>query len=368
MQIGEHTARRRAPRPTRTFVSLTGPAGNLGDALIRRGTLDWARGTSGELVVYTGAAPDVWLEQLGVPADAVVLRSKRSVASWLWMLASAPRRPVLVFEAGEVPLDRGNALREFVFLAETLLVRLKRGVVVRPPRAVRAATQPSLWLHSIAARASQFALWRDATSRAITGGTQLVPDIGFAAGCRTGLAWDQRDELIVSLRGKRPLPDPRWVDALTSFAAAQGLQIRTVVQVREDEERAGELAVMLGGHFDAWGMRDAVAQEALVRERYDRARLVISDRLHVLILAALGGAVPVELVPAPTRKIADSFATIGLAGVSADAASLSPDQITAFLAAQLDRADEVRQRVSAADARLAETEADIRRAIEAARA
>ncbi|MDF2562135.1 MAG: hypothetical protein K0R99_3581, partial [Microbacterium sp.] len=84
MQIGEHTARRRAPRPTRTFVSLTGPAGNLGDALIRRGTLDWARGTSGELVVYTGAAPDVWLEQLGVPADAVVLRSKRSVASWLW--------------------------------------------------------------------------------------------------------------------------------------------------------------------------------------------------------------------------------------------------------------------------------------------
>jgi exopolysaccharide biosynthesis predicted pyruvyltransferase EpsI len=140
------------------------------------------------------------------------------------------------------------------------------------------------------------------------------------------------------------------------------------VQVREDEDRAGELAVMLGGQFDPWGMRDAVAQEALVRERYDRARLVISDRLHVLILAALSGAVPVELVPAPTRKIADSFATIGLAGVSADAASLSTDQITAFLAAQLERADEVRQRVSAADARLAETEADIRKAIEAARA
>src|SRR5690606_41885045 len=45
-------------------------------------------------------------------ADAIVLRSKRSVPRWLWLLASAPARPVLVFEAGEVPLDRGNARSE----------------------------------------------------------------------------------------------------------------------------------------------------------------------------------------------------------------------------------------------------------------
>ncbi|MBD3943931.1 polysaccharide pyruvyl transferase family protein [Microbacterium sp. NEAU-LLC] len=368
MRSGEHGTGRRRPRPTRTFVSLTGPAGNLGDALIRRGTLDWARGTSDELVAYVGGAPDVWLRQLGVPTGTRVLRSKRSVARWLWMLATAPGRPVLVFEAGEVPLDRGNGVRELVFLAETLLVRLKRGVVVRPPRAVRAPTQPSLWLHSTAARASQFALWRDDTSRATTGGSQLAPDIGFAAGQRAGLPDGERDELIVSLRGKRPLPAVEWADALTDFAAANGLRIRTVVQVREDEERARELAQMLGGEFDPWGERDAVAQEALVRERYDHARLVISDRLHVLILAALSGAVPAEVVADPTRKITDSFATIGLAGVSADAASLSPDEITAFLTKQLTRADEVRAAVATAYARLAETEADIRTAIEAARA
>ncbi|GAA5204816.1 hypothetical protein [Microbacterium jejuense] len=367
MHSGGSTARRR-PRPTRTFVSLTGPAGNLGDALIRRGTLDWALGTSDELVAYVGGAPDVWLQQLGVPTDAIVLREKSSIARWLWMLATAPRRPVLVFEAGEVPLDRGNGLRELVFLAETLLVRLKRGIVVRPPRAVRAATQPSLWLHSTAAKASQFALWRDGTSRATTGGSRLAPDIGFAAGQRPGLLWDERDELIVSLRGKRPVPDKEWAEALKAFAAAHELRVRTVVQVREDEERARELATMLDGVFDEWGDRDAVAQEALVRERYDHARLVISDRLHVLILAALSGAVPVEVVADPTRKIADSFATIGLTGLSADAASLSPDEITAFLTKQLTRADEVRAAVAAAEARLDETEADIRSAIEAARA
>jgi len=367
MRSGGSTVRRR-PRPTRTFVSLTGPAGNLGDALIRRGTLDWALGTSEVLVAYVGTAPDVWLRQLGVPTGTRILRGKRSVARWLWMLATAPGRPVLVFEAGEVPLDRGNGLRELVFLAETLLVRLKRGVVVRPPRAVRAPTQPSLWLHSTAARASQFALWRDVTSRATTGGTQLAPDIGFAAGQRPGLPSNERDELIVSLRGKRPLPGPQWAEALNAFAAAHELRIRTVVQVREDEERARELATMLSGEFDPWGERDAVAQEALVRERYDRARLVISDRLHVLILAALSGAVPSEVVADPTRKIADSFATIGLTGVSADAASLSPGEITAFLTRQITRADDVRAAVTRAEARLAETEADIRSAIEAARA
>ncbi|WP_426323895.1 hypothetical protein [Microbacterium sp. E-13] len=360
--------RRRAPRPTRTFVSLTGPAGNLGDALIRREQLAWARGTSDELVVYTGEAPDAWLAQLGLaPGDAVLLRSKRSVPRWLFMLATAPSRPALVFEAGEVPLERGNALRELVFLAETVLVRLRRGVVVRPPRAIRAPTQPALRLHSLAARASQFALWRDATSLRIAAHGQLVPDIGFAAGRRDGLPWNARAELVVSLRGKRPRPGPAWVEAVTGFAAAQGLRIRTVVQVREDEDRARELASALGGEFEPWGDRDPVAQEALLRERYDGARLVISDRLHVLILAALSGALPVELVPAPTRKIADSFATVGLTDMSMDAANPGPRGITGFLTAQLTRVDDVRRRVGEAEVRLSGIEADVRAAIRSAR-
>ena len=139
----------RAPRATQTFVSLTGPAGNIGDALIRRETLAWAVGTSDELVAYTGDAPDVWLRQLGVPAESFVLRTKKSVPRWLRLLVLAPRHPVLVFEAGEIPLDRGNGLRELVFLAETLIVRLKGGVVVRPPRGIRAPSWAALAIHRL---------------------------------------------------------------------------------------------------------------------------------------------------------------------------------------------------------------------------
>ena len=75
------------------------------------------------------------------------------------------------------------------------------------------------------------------------------------------------------------------------------MRIRTVVQVREDEARARELAVALGGEYEMWGDTDAVEQEARLRQRYSGARLVVSDRMHVLVLAAIDGAAPAELVP-----------------------------------------------------------------------
>lgn len=354
-------------RPTRTFASLTGPAGNIGDALIRRGTLDWAKGTSDELVVYTGDAPDVWLAQLGVPVDAIVLRSKRSVPRWLWMLLTAPARPVLVFEAGEVPLHRGNGLRELVFLAETVIVRLRRGVVIRPPRGIRAPSNPSAWLHARAARLSQVALWRDAASAAIVGGGRLAPDVGFAAGRGPGCPRAERDELIVSLRGARPRPDDAWVHAVRETAASQGLRIRTVVQVREDEDRSREIAAALGGDFDPWGDTDAVAQERVLRERYANARLVLSDRMHVLVLAALGGAVPVELVPQPTTKIAEAFRTVGLHELTLDSSTADADAMRHFLLTALDRDEEVSACMRDAERALTAIEAEVRETIRAAR-
>lgn len=358
----------RAPRATRTFVSLTGPAGNIGDALIRRETLRWAEGTSDELFAYTGDAPDVWLKQLGVPAEAVLLRTKRSVPRWLWLILTAPRRPVLVFEAGEIPLDRGNGLREIVFLAETIIVRLKGGIVVRPPRGIRAPSWPAMAIHRLAARLSQATLWRDASTMTIARSGRLVPDIGFSAGALDGLPWSERTELLVSLRGARPLPDAEWFRVVRESAERAGLTVRTVVQVREDEDRAREVARLLGGEFDAWGSTDPLVQERRLRERYEAAQLVISDRMHVLVLAALSGAIPVELVPGPTAKIADAFAAIGLDEISFDASSGDPARIRAALDPTLERAAVVAGRVRAAEVTLADIQRDIRATVQRARA
>ncbi len=355
------------PRPTRTFVSLTGPAGNIGDALLRRATLGWAGGTSDELVAYVGDAPDVWLRQLGIPSDAIVLRSKRSILRWLWMLATSPAHPVLIFEAGEIPLHKGNGLRELVFLLETWIVRAKRGVVVRPPRGIRGTSTPSLRLHSLAARGSQFALWRDRRSADAVGTGRVVPDLGFAAGQRDGAPFAERRELIVSLRGTRPHPGQAWITAVRPYAAESALRNRTVVQVREDETRSEQLATELGGVFEPWADHDAVEHEAVLRTRYDGAQLVLSDRMHVLVLAALSGAVPAELVPDPTDKIAENFAVVGITGTTMDAASATPADMTAFLTGRLADAELVRRRVADAAAVLAGLEAEVHTAIRTAR-
>lgn len=358
----------RAPRATRTFVSLTGPAGNIGDALIRRETLAWAVGTSDELVAYTGDAPDVWLRQLGLPAESLVLRTKKSVPRWLRLLVLAPRHPVLVFEAGEIPLDRGNGLRELVFLAETLIVRLKGGVVVRPPRGIRAPSWPALAIHRLAARLSQVTLWRDEATLATARCGRLAPDIGFSAGTRAGLPWGERSELLVSLRGARPLPDAEWLSAVRETAERAGLSIRTVVQVREDESRARELAQLLGGEFDAWGDTDPLVQEESLRQRYDAAQIVVSDRMHVLVLAALSGAVPVELVPGPTMKITKAFAAIGLHGVSVDSSASDQTRMRAALLPTPERAAEVSERVRIAAATLDGIQQEIRDTVRRVRA
>lgn len=358
----------RVPRRTRTFVSLTGPAGNIGDALIRRETLGWALGTSDQLVAYTGGAPDVWLRQLNLPADAIVLRSKKSVPRWLWLLLIAPRHPVLVFEAGEIPLDRGNGLRELVFLAETLIVRLKGGVVVRPPRGIRAPSWPALAIHRLASRLSQVTLWRDGSTLATARCGRLAPDIGFSAGTRPGSPWQERSELLVSLRGARPLPDVAWLSAVREAAESAGLSIRTVVQVREDESRARELARLLGGEFEAWGDTDPLVQEERLRQRYDTAQVVVSDRMHVLVLAALSGAIPVELVPSPTQKIAKAFAAIGLHGLSVDASASDPTRMQEALRPTPERAAEVTERVRMAAATLQGVQHKIRDGVRRTRA
>ncbi len=313
-------------------------------------------------MAYTGEGPDSWLTQLGLPSDAIVLRGKTSVPRWLRLLVAAPRHPVLVFEAGEIPLDRGNELRELVFLAETLIVRLKGGVVVRPPRGIRAPSWPALGIHRLAARLSQVTLWRDDATLATARCGRLAPDIGFSAGRRAGSSWSERSELLVSLRGARPLPDTEWVAAVRAAAREAGLTIRTVVQVREDEDRSRELARLLGGEFEAWGETDPVIHEERLRQRYDGAQLVISDRMHVLVLASLSGAIPVELVPAPTAKIAKAFAAIGVHDVSVDSVG-DPDRMRAALAPTSERAEEISERVRVAEATLADVQDRIRRAV-----
>lgn len=314
---------------TPIFIVLTGGYGNIGDAVIRRQALRWVRGT-GTIHAYVGNGPDHWREQLGLVAEDVVYRAG-DAAKWIGKLLITPGRPVLVFEPGEVLLTNRQLPKELVFLLLTAVTRLRRGVVVRNPRAVREPAKAPTAVHRLASRLSQVALWRDRESLDIIRVGTPVPDIAFSEPLRNGTPLSERSTLLVSLRGPRPYPPTSWFQGVTAYAEEAGLSIVTISQVREDEERSEELAAELGGTHVPWGDRTDIEQEAVVRSTFSSANFVLTDRLHVAILGILSGAVPAEIVPAPSGKIDRHFRQIGIESVSLDASKATPTEMVEFM-------------------------------------
>ncbi len=299
----------------------------------------WASTGDGPLVAYVGGSSLDWERSLGLDDRFTVLRGKSSIARWLWLVITSPRRSRLFFEPGEVPLGSGNVKRELVFLFMTLALRMRGGAVVRPPRAIRESSRWPVAIHRLACRFSSVVLWREARSRETAAIGEVVPDIGFAEDVREGLPASGRDLLAISLRGDRPAPSEAWFTHVRELVAATGLTPLIVSQVTDDIDRGAEIAAALGAEQMPWVSGDLVAHEDLLRETYDRARVVLSDRLHVLILASLSGAVPVELVDQPAWKVAANFETVGFPGVSL--ASDGSSETSRALVAQADRGTEL---------------------------
>ncbi|MCU1513645.1 MAG: hypothetical protein JWO10_735 [Microbacteriaceae bacterium] len=320
-------------------IVLAADYGNIGDALIYREALGWFRGL-GVIHANLGRAPEQWIDQLGLDRSTDVLyRSGGSAgrlgrlannAKWFGRLFSS-RRNVLVFDCGETALRLGKLPKESVLLVIVALARLRGITVVRPPHAVRAAPSPvTLAVYRLACRISNAVYFRDETSVAAVGFGTVTPDLGFGVEPVPGLPWAQRSTLAISLRGHTPYPGEQWQAAVRDFAERRGWSIEVFAQVSYDIERSAALASDLGGTMVAW-LEDQVQQEHRVRELYLRSALVLSDRMHVLVYSTVCGAIPVELVASPTKKISGSFHAAGLDRVSHDAAGQSRAELVACL-------------------------------------
>lgn len=300
------------------FVVAAADYGNIGDALIRRRAIAWLSDYD-ELNVYVGSGGDEWVEALKLPSTARIWR-RPELVGWALALLSGSGRTFL-FDPGEISLRRGSRFREALFLLLTLLVRLRGGRIARHARHLVGSDPAALWLHRMSCRLSQSVSWRTHASRGVMNIGDTVPDLAFWEHVELNHGGSRRS-LVVSLRGDRPLPNRTWVNAVTEFAAEAHLRIVCVAQVRADIERTEELSRLLSCDAVLFDDRDLLRQEALLRSLYGRAQLVLSDRFHVLVLAALHGAAPLELVPSPSKKVTEHFATIGLDRVSCDSAKL----------------------------------------------
>lgn len=342
---------------SRTFVTLTGDYPNIGDALIRRRSLAWARMCGDNVSAFVGRAPHVWCQQIGLTENDSIYR-QRDARKWLLEMLRAPRGFTLVLEPGEVDLRLNQYKWETMVLLFTLLTRLKGGHVVRPPRSLSRPSRAMTLLHRVGLAMSSVVLWRESESRTLVGRGVVVPDIAFS---EEPYASDPspRRRLLVSLRGLRPRPSSDWEVAVRQFASERGLSIACVAQVRQDETRAAELAEALGGECIDFGERDDLEQEELLRREYSEGAMVISDRLHVLILAALGGCTPCELVPTPNTKVVAHFQAAGIEGISKDADGQSSAGMLEFLHSVYNRRDSIRDGVTAAHQRLKDIESQV---------
>ncbi|WP_426120424.1 hypothetical protein [Kocuria sp. LHG3120] len=297
------------------MVVATGAYGNIGDAVIRRRVISWARGL-GQMHVYVGNGDQEWLQQLNVESSATLYSAKYK---FRWLLLPLKKKKVraLVFDPGAIPLDRSALPAEFVYLILTLLVRIRGGVVIRPPRGVKQGYWLTVLFHRLGARASNITLWRTRRSFDLIRVGEICPDTAFQEPKHwRGIDDSDRRYLGISLRGKNALPSEAWFSLIQQIVGEHKLTPVVFAQVREDEERAAEIAKLLGSEHFVWGECTELDHEARLQGLYKRSSLIVSDRLHVLILGALTGAIPLEIVDVPSGKVREHFGQIEVHDIS----------------------------------------------------
>ncbi|MEZ3157323.1 hypothetical protein AB1K56_10395 [Microbacterium sp. BWR-S6Y] len=294
------------------FVAAHGQDDNVGDPALRRAMLD-GLAPDRRRHVLVGAASHAYVKALGLRPDDLTYTNRRR-----WQLSAFRHaiqgRAAFVSNAGEIQLNRRRLRINRADRLLVALIRLRGGAAITTGLGIRnPAGEPSATLTSLA-RACQITTWRDEESQRFARAGAVRPDWAFALGASSDqMATGDRDLLVVSMRGDTPPVSAEWLDAVVSIRTALGLELVTVSQVERDVQRGGQLAESLSGDVHPWHGGDHLAAEADLRSVYRRARVVISDRLHVLIFAATEGAVPLYLPSIDSAKIPRTMAVVGLA-------------------------------------------------------
>lgn len=300
----------------KVFASAVGQHDNLGDTVLRRAFLAAVR-RAGQLHVYTGRHGEDQTSALGLHPEDVQVRTS---AQWRAELArTMGRTPALyAFDTGETEVERAFALR-YLRLAPLLVAnRLRGGRAAHVGVGVR---RPTPWRHPISAvlRMCDEVTWRDEASHRWMGVGRVAPDWAFHLGAseaelRSG---HRRGVMAVAVRASlphdpRPEPGAAWAATAAAAAAAHGLRPVFAAQIGRDGDLARRLAAEVGAESLTWDSAHHGRFEGRLRDLYRRSAVVLSDRLHGLVIAATEGASPLALSTGPLDKSARTLAAVGL--------------------------------------------------------
>lgn len=297
------------------FASAMGQYDNVGDTVLRRPFLRALR-EARPLNVFIGTRPDDYLSALGLSGDERLFRDS---TAWRKAVSREMVRGGMTyaFNAGEIEVTRPYAAH-YLRLAPLLAAnKLRGGRAVHVGLGVR---RPTRWIAAVRAtlRLCDAVSWRDDMSRQVVGVGRTAPDWAFAEGAPN----DRLDEraqsmskpsLVFAPRYNGIQPDDEWCAHFARAAAALNLRIVVASQIYRDNPVAEELARKWDAEAVLWDDSDHSRQERKLRLAYSDARIVVSERLHALVIGATEGAVPVALGTNRTDKALRTIVGAGLA-------------------------------------------------------
>lgn len=292
-------------RPRSMFCSIAAQPDNLGDIVIRRVFLDWMDGAGLRLHVFIGDMPPTYVEAFDLPEDSRTYRSPGAFEIAL-LRGAVTRRAHLAFAPGPLGLlpGLGTWPKSLANLLNAVAVRLSGGRVLVLGRAVRGSACAARSIERLLARTATLCVVRDHETVAILRGpAMMAPDLAFSEPSTVlDDSPSRRDRLALSFRGDRP-PPTDLVRSLAEQAIAIGLRPLLVTQVGSDHALHAALSADLGLEHLGWDEPSARDQLARVRSAYLTSAIVVSDRLHALILATTAGAVPIGATYGDSDKL-----------------------------------------------------------------
>ncbi|MBY6707823.1 hypothetical protein HQ308_13530 [Rhodococcus sp. BP-241] len=319
----------------RVFVWATGQDDNIGDVVLRRRLLACLDVPRSSIDLYVGVNSDGYASSLITEIRHAEVRLHRRKSGWViaMMRAACTRRVIMVANPGEIWLDGSTLLSHSLLLAPQWWVRVRGGDVVRAGVALRQTRGviPSIVvaLLRLSQRSVSLSSWRDTSTGPRMGAGAVVPDWAFSPG-PTAVDGDRRVVMVTFRSDRAPLDDAEC-RALRRYADRTGQRLEVFVQVRHDSAAMAELAGRLGADLVPWpDSRDHAEQERLLRDHFRAASLVISDRIHALIMGSGEGALPAGVHDPSDHKIRRHFVPAGLHDATF-ARTGSGDDLAAFL-------------------------------------
>ena len=360
---------------TRVFVSTWGQNDNIGDSILRRGLLRTFQNIDGaELHVHLGrrdAHPnkDDYVTAVGLDGSE---KQYDTAPGWLAgaVMGMARERSILVMPAGEIMLpDRFRPYWGWWNLLWVLGPRPRGGAAVQVGAGLRLSTVGKKMEHGTrqirdhadvppleryARRKMPVIAWRDANTLKSFDVGEVAPDWAFGEGPdpsvdNLGPAPAQRPLLAVTMRSDRDMLGEKSIALLREIAETHGLRIQVFSQVRRDREAMTKLAAVLHPGTEAilFGDQTHAEWEAQMRTMYRDSAIVVSDRLHALIIGATEGAIPLALSGWTIEKAVRMLAAGGFELPSQD-----PDAVRSYIAEMLADPESVSSRIGAARAEL----------------